>query len=76
MTLTEAYALLRKYFGTHRDAAKHLGMAEQHYNALRNGRANMNSRTAEFIILKAQEASAQESGPPPPVASAAPEVRP
>lgn len=55
LTLPDAYARLREHFGTHGAAAKHLGMTEQHYNALRNGRANMATRTADYILLKAQE---------------------
>lgn len=55
LTLPDAYARLRDHFGTHGAAAKHLGITEQHYNALRNGRANMSNRTADYILLKAQE---------------------
>ena len=53
MTLPEAYARLREHFGSHGTAAKHIGMTEQHYNALRNGRANMPERTKDYILLKA-----------------------
>ena len=56
MNLPDAYARLRDRYGTHGAAAKYLNMTEQHYNALRNGRANMPPRTAEFIIMKALEA--------------------
>ena len=63
MTLPEAYTRLRDQFGSHGAAAKHLGMTEQHYNALRNGRANMPKRTADYILLKAQEFPAEI--PPP-----------
>lgn len=55
MTLIEAYTLLRSRFGTHGAAAKYLGLTEQHYNALRNGRVSIPPRTAEYIRLKAQE---------------------
>ena len=55
MTLPEAYARLRGHFGSHGAAAKYLGMTEQHYNALRNGRANMPERTADYIVLKTAE---------------------
>ena len=55
LTLPDAYARLRDHFGTHGAAAKHLGITEQHYNALRNGRANMSIRTADYILMKAQE---------------------
>ena len=75
MELSEAYMRLRNHFGSHGSAAKHLGMTEQHYNALRNGRANMPDRTADYIILKAKEL-----GPcpplPPPAAETSGEARP
>ena len=53
MTLPEVYARLREHFGSHGAVAKHLGMTEQHYNALRKGRANMPERTKDYILLKA-----------------------
>lgn len=64
MTLSEAYRHLKKHFGTHGAAAEYLGFAGQHYDALRNGRANMPQRTAEYIIMKAQALSAPEAPPP------------
>lgn len=63
MTLSEAYECLRDRFGSHCAAAKHLGMTEQHYNALRNGRANMPARTANYILMSAQEAFTQQPLP-------------
>ena len=63
MTLSEAYECLRDRFGSHGAAAKHLGMTEQHYNALRNGRANMPARTANYILMSAQETFTQQSLP-------------
>lgn len=60
MTLSDAYDHLRKHLGTHGAAAKYLGMTEDHYNALRNGRANMPKRTADYILMKAQELSVPE----------------
>ena len=66
MILSEAYGQLRVRFKTHGAAAKYLGMTEQHYNALRNGRANIPPRTAEYIILKALEATPHELHLPPP----------
>jgi hypothetical protein len=74
--LQKAFDCLRQRHGSHGAVAKALGMHRDHYCAMRNGRASIPRRTADYIILKAQEASAQESDPPPPVASAAPEVRP
>lgn len=73
MTLPDAYARLREHFGTHGAAAKHLGMTEQHYNALRNGRANMANRTADYILLKAQEI-AEHPSPPQSGADAMPSI--
>ena len=74
LTLPEAYARLREHFGTHGAAAKHLGMTEQHYNALRNGRANMSIRTADYILLKAQEVTDHPIPPPPSAEAPNPEA--
>lgn len=65
MNLSEAYAHLRDRFGSHGAAAKELGMTQQHYNALRNGRANMPKRTADYIILKASEVDPCQGAAPP-----------
>lgn len=69
MTLSEAYALLRKHYKSHGAAAKNLGMTQQHYNALRNGRANMRKQTEDYILLKAEQVAAEEM---PPVAQSMP----
>ena len=74
MNLPEAYTQLRERFGSHGAAAKFLGMTEQHYNALRNGRANMPQRTADYIILKASEVDPCQGAAPP--ADSAAEARP
>lgn len=74
LTLPDAYARLREHFGTHGAAAKHLGMTEQHYNALRNGRANMSIRTADYILLKAQEVTDHPIPPPQPAEAPGPEA--
>lgn len=74
MNLPEAYMQLRERFGSHGAAAKFLGMTEQHYNALRNGRANMPQRTADYIILKASEVDPCQGAAPPPEQAA--EARP
>ena len=76
LTLPDAYARLREHFGTHGAAAKHLGMTEQHYNALRNGRANMSIRTADYILLKAQEVTDHPIHPPQPAEAPNPEAPP
>lgn len=59
MELTEAYFLLHAHFGNYQAVADYLGMTSQHLCALRNGRARMSPRTAEYILLKARELSDQ-----------------
>lgn len=54
--LEKAFAALRKKYGTHCAAAEHLGIYRDHYRRLRNGRANIPQRTADYILLKAKEA--------------------
>lgn len=54
--LIHAFDALRKKHGSHVHAALALGLDPDHYRKLRNGRANMTERTAEFIRLKAKEA--------------------
>ena len=76
MDLSNAYALLYQRFGTHGAAAQYLGMTQQHYAALRNGRANVPARTAEYIILKAQELSGVDMPPPPVQDTPTPEAHP
>lgn len=73
LTLPDAYARLRDHFGTHGAAAKYLGMTEQHYNALRNGRANMSLRTADYILMKAQEVTEHTIPPAQPAGAPGPE---
>lgn len=53
MNLSTAFSVLKAHFHTHSEVATFLGMTRDHYRALRNGRANIPPRTAEFIILKA-----------------------
>ena len=57
MTLEQAFAALHTYFGTHTDAAAYLGLTKEHYSQLRNGRLPIPQRTAELIILKAEQAT-------------------
>lgn len=54
--LMEAFEALKLRYGTHSTAAMHLGITIDHYCALRNGRANIPQRTADYILLKAKEA--------------------
>lgn len=53
--LTEAFASLLKKYGSHSHVAKKLGISPDHYRKIRNGRANIPPRTANYIILKAYE---------------------
>lgn len=53
--LQDAFEVLRRQHGSHSAVAKHIGITGDHYCALRNGRANMATRTADYILLKAQE---------------------
>lgn len=55
LNLQEAFAVLKKRLGSHRAAAKALGINSDHYCAIRNGRANIPARTENYIILKASE---------------------
>lgn len=74
MTLQEAYARLKDRLGSHRAAAGYLKMTEQHYNAIRRGRANVPPWREDQIILKASEL---DSGPvPTPAAEPTCEARP
>ena len=53
--LQKAFCSLRQKLGSHSAAARTLGINRDHYCAMRNGRANIPQRTADYIILKAQE---------------------
>lgn len=59
LNLNSAFSILKDKLGTHGAAASYLGMTRDHYCALRNGRAHIPKRTAEFIVLKAKEAASQ-----------------
>lgn len=54
--LQSAFEGLRAKHGSHSAAARILNINRDHYCAMRNGRANIPQRTAEFIIMKASEA--------------------
>ena len=56
MDINTAFQNLQDSLGSHSAAAKFIGMTPQHYTALRNGRANIPQRTADYILLKAKEA--------------------
>jgi hypothetical protein len=68
--LRDAFEVLRQQCGSHTAAAKYLGMTNDHYSALRNGRAGMPKRTAEYIIMKTLEIST----PAPPLSSISPKT--
>lgn len=53
--LQVAFRMLQEKFGSHSAAACNLGINRDHYCAMRNGRANIPLRTAEYILLKAAE---------------------
>ena len=57
MDINTAFQTLHDSLGSHSAAAKFIGMTPQHYTALRNGRANIPQRTADYILLKAKEAA-------------------
>lgn len=57
MELSMAFQILKSRFKTHTAAADALGLTKDHYRALRNGRVAMPKRTADFIILKAEQAA-------------------
>lgn len=61
MTIQEAFQILRQLFRTDRRCAELVGMSPQHYEALRNGRVAMPKRTADFIILKAEQAAKEKA---------------
>lgn len=52
-----AFEILKRAYGTHTSAARSLDLTPEHYRALRNGRAHIPARTAEYIMFKAQEAA-------------------
>lgn len=56
MDIQTAFQSLENFYGTHSRAAAALGISRDHYRALRNGRANIPQRTADYILLKAKEA--------------------
>ena len=58
--LLNAFEALRVHYGSHCAAARNIGIAQDHYRAMRNGRVKIPQRTADYIILKASEL---ESGP-------------
>ena len=74
--LQSAFVILQERYGAHCLAATAIGITPDHYRKMRNGRANIPQRTADYIILRAFE---PESGLPPtvtPAADTAPTARP
>ena len=61
--LLNAFAILLSHYGSHCAVARSIGIAQDHYRAMRNRRVNIPQRTADYIILKAQEAVEQQFSP-------------
>ena len=61
MTIHEATTVLKRVFGSYSATARFLGISPIHYRALRNGRVAMPKRTADFIILKAEQAAKESA---------------
>jgi hypothetical protein len=51
--LSQVFAILLKKYGSHCQAARSLGITPDHYRKIRNGRANIPPRTADYILFKA-----------------------
>ena len=64
MNLNTAFTELAAKHGSHSAAAIALGYTVEHYRAIRNGRVKVSLRAENFILLKAQEATLEESPPP------------
>lgn len=64
MDIQRAFQIIKIFYGSHSKAASTLGFSRDHYRALRNGRAHIPTRTAEYIILKAQEAATPAGNEP------------
>lgn len=60
MDIQTAFENLARVYGSHSSAAAAIGFARDHYRAMRNGRVSIPQRTAEYIILKANETEAAE----------------
>jgi len=59
--LDMAFATLRERYCSHYQAAVNIGIAPDHYRKMRNGRANIPQRTADYIILKAKEVQSMQA---------------
>lgn len=68
MNIQDAFTTLAQFYGSHSMAASELGFSRDHYRAMRNGRANVPARTANLILLKAQELQAPPATSPAPAA--------
>lgn len=75
MNIPNAFKTLKAHFKSHSAAALALGFTKDHYRALRNGRANIPQRTAEYILLKAAEVEALPIPPLPPCTPSGTEAR-
>ena len=61
--LSKAFARLKVEHGSHSAAARALGIHHDHYGAMRNGRANIPQRTANYIIAMAGQCRAEATTP-------------
>lgn len=75
MIISNAFKILKAHFKSHSAAALALGFTKDHYRALRNGRANIPPRTAEYILLKAAEVEDMPAPPLPPCTPPSVEAR-
>lgn len=55
-----AFEALERFYGSHSHVAKEVGVSVGHYRKIRNGRVPVPKRTADLIILKAQEVPASD----------------
>lgn len=73
--LQNAFEMLRARYGSHCAAARSIGIAKDHYRAMRNGRVPIPERTAGYILFKAQELSPDAPIPTQTCTSASTEAR-
>ncbi len=64
MDMTENYEALRKRFGTHSKAARHLGISVNHYTFVRKS-GRMSGPLRRLIAKLAEEAWKERHLPPP-----------
>lgn len=55
MTLEQAFERLKEKLGTDRKCAEYLGITENYFNALKNGRRKVSERNTLWLITKAEK---------------------